>query len=222
MKSLKSSCLKALVLASTLSFSVAFSAENAGCVMGSPVAETKTLVAKILETLKNDQEALHKDFAKVEKDISETLSPKIDINKIALYVTPGTIMKTATADQKEEYNKALLAFFINSYSTAFKSFTKEVSVIVNDLRPGMDKKDTVLVSTVVVMDKSGNPNSKIPVGLVMVRDNANCTWKYVDFCVDNVCAVSNVQSQISSIKAENLVALTKIINDHNQSVLKGM
>lgn len=222
MKSFKSSCLKALILSSALSFSVAFSAENTGCVMGSPVTETKTLVAKILETLKNDQEALHKNFGKVERDISNILSPNIDINQIALYVTPGSIMQTATTDQKADYNKALLDFFINSYSTAFKSFTKEVSVTVNDLRPGMDKKDTVLVSTLVVMDQSGNPNSKIPVGLVMVRDNVACQWKYVDFVVDNISAVSNVQSQIASIKAENLVALTKIINDHNQSVLKGM
>lgn len=227
---------KTWILASALSSSLAFAGETAApaksavsvsapCVIMSPVEQTKIMVAKILNTLTTDQGALNTDFAKVEKDISEIVSPTIDIEKIANYVVPAALMSSATPEEKAEFNKVLLAFFINSYSTAFKSFNpgpNGTTIAVQNLRAGMEQKSTVQVNTVISTDQSGNPSSKIPVALVMVRDEALCAWKYVDFCVDNVCAVSNVQSQIFAIKAKSLEELKKYIDDHNKKVLQGM
>ena len=225
--------LKTLILVSALSSSLVF-AEAAvspvdstapvvvACTWADPVTETKIMVAKLLEVLNKDQSAINNNFAQVEKDISTILSPSIDIGKIAAFVAPGPLMRSATPEENKEFEKVLLAFFINSYSTAFKSFNDKVRVTVNPLRPGMDQKDTVQINTVVVVDESGNPNSMIPVALVLSRDKEACQWKYVDFVVDNISAVSNVQSQIFAMKVKTLVELTAAIQKHNDAVLKGM
>ncbi len=203
------------------SSSASFVPAQAACVIGSPVDKTQLIVTQVLDVLRKDQNAIKNNFAKVEDDISAILASSIDINKIADYVVPATLMQQATPEQRDAVRSVLLKFFISSYSTAFKSFNENVSVTVYPMRAGVELKDTVQVNTAVLTDASGNPNSIIPVALVMTRDSHVCQWNYVDFVVDNISAVSNVQSQIQAIKAKNLVELTEIIQKHNDAVAKG-
>ena len=226
---MKSRCgfvFKALALASALVFSgVSFAAETVPaqvqCAIGSPVDKTQVIVTQVLDVLKKDQQDIKDNFSKVEDDISAILAPSIDINKISDYVVPATLMQQATPEQRDAARSVLLKFFISSYSTAFKSFNENVRVTVYPMRAGVELKDTVQVNTAVLTDASGNPNSIIPVALVMTRDARACQWKYVDFVVDNISAVSNVQSQIQAINAKTLVELTEIIQKHNDAVAKG-
>lgn len=224
--------LQTLLVAGALGFNLALAEGAKGsvdpasaktqCVFGSPTEKTKEMIAKLLDVLKQDQASIKGNFAKVESDVSSVLSPHIDIDKIANFVVPAELMKQATEEERKQFRSVLLTFFISSYSAAFKSFTDKVHVEVSPLRPGMEKRDTLQINTTVFTDDSGNANSMIPVALVLMRDNAACQWKYVDFVVDNISAVSNVQSQIASLKMKSLVELKKYIEDHNNAVAKGM
>lgn len=232
MTSYRAFFLKTCVFISALSSSLAFARDavlptqstepmRVECKWADPVAETNVMVNQLLEVLRNDQSLINTNFPKVEDDIAQILAPKIDIQKIGAFVA-GPLMNSATEAEKRAFEKELLRFFINSYSTAFRSFTQKVRVIVYPMRPGMDKKDTMQVNTVVVTDESGDPNSMIPVALVVTRDKKECQLKYVDFVVDNVTAVGSVQSQIAALNAQSLTALTEKIKQHNDAVLQGM
>ncbi|MBP9726546.1 MAG: ABC transporter substrate-binding protein, partial [Gammaproteobacteria bacterium] len=113
---MKNSCgfvFKALMLAGCLVFSGStFSTETAlpsgasstpvqACDIGSPVDKTQVIVTQVLDVLKRDQQDIKGNFSKVEDDISAILSPSIDINKIADYVVPATLMQQATPEQRD-------------------------------------------------------------------------------------------------------------------------
>lgn len=239
MKLQRNSLLKTLMLVGAFSSSVAFAADSVAtppppppaavaptqqpaCKMSDPVADTKVMVAAILDVLSKDQGAIKGNFLKVEEDISNILSPRIDIARIAAFVAPAVLMKSATPADQLAFQKVLLYFFISSYSTAFSSFNSGVTVTVNPLRAGMEQKETIQINTVVNTDSSGNPNSMIPVALVLTRDPIACQWKYLDFVVDGISGVASVQSQIASIKVKTLPELTSFIQQHNTDVAKGM
>jgi ABC-type transporter MlaC component len=167
--------------------------------------------------LGKDKNKIANNFSAVQEDIQNVLSPKIGIDIMAQFVVPPAIWSAASVSDRSEFNAAFLKFIIGLYSSPLKSFNNQ-TIEVYPSRVDWTAQKRVQINSVIHNPAAGSA-ADIPVSFILQK--SACSWVFVDFVVDNMSGLANIQAQIQSIfksmQSPSLSDLTQVIVKHNAS-----
>lgn len=195
----------------------AISSSSSSCQLMDPQVFTQNAVNQVLGVLTNDKDKISSDFSTVQGDIQTILSPLIGISVMAQFVVPPAIWSAASSDQQAAFEAAFLHFIIGLYSSPLKTFSSQ-TIQVYPARVAWATQQNVQINSVIHNPAAG-PSADIPVSFILQQNG--CSWLFVDFVVDNISALANIQGQIGSIlqnmQKPSLSDLTTVIVKHNAS-----
>jgi len=236
MKSYRRLIFRTLTVASIFGSSVAFAQSTAStaakavvavtaaaantapsCTLMDPQVFTQNAVDQVLGILAKDKTVIGSNFSVVQQDIQGVLSPIIGIEIMSKFVVPSTIWAAAASSDQLAFEDAFLQFNINLYSTPLKDFANQ-TIEVYSSRVDWTTQSRVQINSVIHNPAAG-PGADIPVSFILQKNG--CSWLFIDFVVDNISALANIQQQIQAIlqnlQTPGLAALTAVIAKHNAS-----
>lgn len=214
--------MPSFILAQTTADNVAqaavVSSNTPSCQLMDPQVFTQNAVTQVLAVLTKDKDKMTSDFPTVEKDIQNVLSPLIGISVMAQFVVPPPIWSTASSVEQQAFEVAFLQFIVGLYSSPLKTFTNQ-TIQVYPSRVVWAKQQNVQINS-VIQNPAAGPSADIPVSFILRQKG--CSWLFVDFVVDNISALANIQGQIGSIlqnmQKPSLSDLTAVVSRHNASL----
>jgi phospholipid transport system substrate-binding protein len=196
---------------------VSSTAASTSCKLIDPQVFAQNAVTQVLGVLSQDKSQIGSNFAAVEQDIQTALTPLIGIDIMAQYVVQPGIWSSASATDQAAFKAAFLKFIIGLYSSPLKDFSNQ-TIEVYPSRVAWANQQNVQINSVIHNPAAG-PGADIPVSLILRQQG--CSWLFVDFVVDNISALANIQAQVQSIlqnmKNPGLKDLTAVIVAHNNA-----
>ncbi|MCD8524306.1 MAG: ABC transporter substrate-binding protein [Gammaproteobacteria bacterium] len=188
------------------------------CTLTDPQIFTQNAVDQVLKVIESDKSKISSQFSLVKNDIQHVLIPFIGIRVMSQFVVPPKLWAAATESEQSAFNQSFLEFIINLYSSPLKSFSNQ-TIQVYPSRSSWQTQQRVQINSIIHNPDAGSSNADIPVSFILQKND--CSWQFIDFVVDNISALANIQSQIQSIlhNIDNpkLSDLTDVIKKHNAS-----
>lgn len=228
----QSTIFKTLVLASVLSSSVvvaqnspstaatvavaaAATSSSPSCALMDPQVFTQNAVNQVLGVLNNDKSEITSNFPAVQNDIQNVLKPLIGIDAMVGFVVSSNLWSQASPAEQAAFEVAFLQYIIGLYSSPLKKFDQQIIEVYKVRGTWGAPGQNVQINTMIHNPAAG-PSADIPVSFILQQNG--CTWLFVDFVVDGISAMSNIQQQIQSIvqnmQNPRLSDLTKVIVAH--------
>ncbi len=194
---------------------VAATAVVASCAQQNPQNFIQGTVDQVLNILQADAAEMTSNFPKIQQDIANYLQPLIGIQVMSQFVVPGPLWSGASVSDQTAFQSAFFNYIVNTYSSAFQQYSpQQQSIQVFPPRTWQCGQTNNVQVNLLIVNKA-NSAGNIPISFILMP-NAN-SWLLIDFIVSNVDAISNIQSQIQSMNAATLAALTVAISNHNAS-----
>lgn len=204
---------------SNISLAASESEATIKCTLTDPQIFTQNAVDQVLKVIESDKNQISSNFSQVKNDIQHVLSPFIGIRVMSQFVVPPKLWASATESEQAAFNQSFLEFIINLYSSPLKSFSNQ-TIQVYPSRSSWQTQQRVQINSIIHNPDAGSSNADIPVSFILQKND--CSWQFIDFVVDNISALANIQSQIQSIlhNIDNpkLSDLTDVITKHNASL----
>ena len=171
----------------------------------------------VIAVLKQNQESIQSDVNKVQSSVETALKPYIAIRQMCSFAA-GPIFDNAPEEDQLAFEDEFYAFIAKLYGGALSSFTTQ-TVTVHPSRDEAWKTAQRVQVNSVIKNTDGSPD--IPVQFVL--DKTNCSWMFLDFIVENISAMANIQSQLRSLiqnGSSTLPDLTAILEKKNKETSK--
>lgn len=182
------------------------SAEDAALTMLKQVTDEMTT------TLTQQQAAIKKDPNEIVRIIDKVILPHIAIADMSKAVL-GRHWRTATPQQRQNFQDAFETWAVLSYSAAFLHYTDQ-KIEFGKVTPIGNKGDREQINTRI--KQTDGPDIVVNYRLL----NKNGEWKVYDINVENVSLVNSFRSQVSSQISQK--GLDAVIADINKRNAKGL
>ena len=172
--------------------------------LNAPQKVIKDLSDQIYQQLNDNKEELLNERQNIFTLVDTVIEPRLDVNKISRLVL-GKYWRTATEEQKEQFQKEFKALLINTYATAFNEFT-EWTIHFTPMKLPSEKKRVIVKSEII-------QPSKPPVAVnYRMSLNQEGEWKAYDVIIEGISMVTNYKGSFaSSIKESG--GLDNVIRD---------
>jgi len=182
-----------LVLSTSLAFA---ETTDAAASVEKPSVFMSKIVNAVVDRLKQDDSIQH-DAKSAQDYIVTLLDQYVDVSFMAQYIAGPSLMKSASSSDQTAFDQALTRWVANLYYGAFKLYDpSKTKISIYPVRGDYQTAKTVMVHSVV---KQSNA-SQISVDYRCRRDGN--TWKVYDLCVDNICVLQNLRSQVGQISKD--------------------
>ncbi len=178
----------------------------------SPVELLKRTSDEVIRILKDEQEQLKTDSARVYQIVDDYILPHLDdvsMAKLAL----GKNWRVASNDQKIEFVNQFRALLVRTYSASLLEFSDQ-TIRFFPLKAA-DEDTKVLVKSEVL--QSGGPS--VPIAYRMrLKDDA---WKVYDVSIDGVSLVTSYRGTFAQeMRKGGMKGLLKMLQDKNAGVVQ--
>ncbi|MCW8963115.1 MAG: ABC transporter substrate-binding protein [Gammaproteobacteria bacterium] len=183
---------------------------NAGDTGAGPKAVVEKAANDVISTLDNEGESIRNDPDKVYGLVNELILPHFDFDKMSYFVL-GKVWKTASEQQKLDFQNEFKQLLINTYTTALLEFSSEEKIIYKDVKVSPKNKNVAIVPT-EIRQKGTNP---IDVTYRMYRTGDQ--WRIYDVIIDGVSLVTNYRANFAGeVRSNGLDGLIRSLGEHNQ------
>jgi len=166
---------------------------------------------RMIDSLKNKGDELHKNPQLIYKLVNEIILPHFDFEHMSQLVL-GKYWNRISADEKKQFIKEFQLLLVRTYGTAMSDYSNEVINFLPFRNDG--NADDVTVKT-EVEQRGGFP---IPIDYSLFKKQGE--WKVYDVAIDNVSLVVNYRTSFSSeIKQSGITALIKKLRTRNEQDL---
>ena len=143
----------------------------------------------LYEILKNNKEKLN-DRDYIFQLVNEVLEPRVDLDKVSKLVL-GKYWRTATTEQRIQFQHEFKGLLVNTYATAFKEFDEWT---VQFLPMTLDQADKhVIVKTEIIQP------SRPPIAInYRMAINKEGEWKAYDVIIEGISMVTNYKSSFAT------------------------
>lgn len=174
--------MKQLVVASALSFSMAFSVQAAQA----PNQFVEQVANSTLDAIKANTEARNGNIAAINQIVNQHIMPHTNLEKTTRLAT-GAPWRKATPEQKQQLVQAFKGTLIRTYSGAFKKVSNSTKITFQPFRGDANAKDVVVRSTITGAGE--------PVSVDYRLEKSGDSWKIYDFNVENIWLIENYKNQ---------------------------
>ncbi|MEE9412457.1 MAG: ABC transporter substrate-binding protein [Methylococcales bacterium] len=146
--------------------------------------------------------------------VEEVLRPHVDQHRISALAL-GKFWKTATPQQRADFEKEFKSTMVRLYSTAYASY-KDWSIDYLPLRLKADDKKTIVK---IKVNRSGGQ----PVAISYRMVNRAGQWKVYDIIIEGISLVTNYRNQFKGIIVDgggSVQALIDHLAKKNRAALK--
>jgi phospholipid transport system substrate-binding protein len=172
-------------------------------------ALVKDTSERILAKLREENETIEHNPARVYELVDEIVLPHFDFAKMSSWVL-GRYWRKASPEQKQRFTNEFRQLLVRTYSKALAD-NKDSEIIFHPLRAEKDAKD-VIVRTEVEQD-SGFP-LEITYSMYLDKQGA---WKVYDVNIDGISLVANYRTSFSNeIRQSGLDELIAKLEKRNQ------
>jgi ABC-type transporter MlaC component len=154
------------------------------------------IVGNVVDKLTADAK-LKNDANEMQEYIVSLLTEDADIQFMSNYIVGPKLIAAASATGKTEFNAALTGWIADLYYGAFKLYDpKTTKISIYPVRVNYQTSETVIVHSTVSQEGSS------PISVDYRCRRKNSVWKLYDLCVDNICVLGNLRSQVTQIVKE--------------------
>lgn len=183
-------------------------AAYASSVQGDPVGLLKYIADNMISELRSNQATLKTKPEIVYQLAYRYVVPYADLGEMSKHVLPPRVWNSASAAQREQFQKEFTRLVIRTYASALTSY-KDQQV---HFFPVRDSGNNVEVKSEITSSSS----SPISVVYRLVRSDGK--WKVYDMSVEGVSLISSFRSQFADILASsNLDGLLSRLSQHNMN-----
>lgn len=175
-----------------------------------PKAVVEKAANDVISTLDTEGESIRNDPDKVYSLVNELILPHFDFDKMSYFVL-GKVWKTASEQQKLDFQNEFKQLLINTYTTALLEFSSEEKIIYKDVKVSPKNKNVAIVPTEI---RQKGTNS-IDVTYRMYRTGDH--WRIYDVIIDGVSLVTNYRANFAGeMRSNGLDGLIRSLSEHNQ------
>ncbi|MGH8505368.1 MAG: MlaC/ttg2D family ABC transporter substrate-binding protein [Stenotrophobium sp.] len=179
--------LSGLVCALAFSFGVQAAAPAA---TATPDDTIKVAVNNLQTLLQKNHDKYQADKPLFYKAVDDSVTPVFDVPYIAQLVL-ARHWRTATADQRSQFQAAFKDMLIRSYANALLEYYSSVKVDWQPVHMDAGATDATVNSRLLRPDKQ-------PVSIGFSTHLVNGAWKVYDISVENISLVTNFRAQFNS------------------------
>lgn len=154
-----------------------------------PEAFIRETAENMLQEIDGKREAIRQDAAVAEEIVERTLLPHVDVDYISRLVL-ARHWRSASPEQREEFQDAFYQFLLKSYSSGLAEFTDERFKVL-PLRGEVDQRRTI-VQTEVYRDNG----TAVPVAFTLRWSDDG--WKLYDVIIEGISYVRNYRTDFNT------------------------
>lgn len=195
-----------LCLTSTVGIAAGLPPQAAGT---TPEAMIEQTTAQVLDSLKNDREALQAHPGRIYRLIEKEILPHFDFDHMSRWVL-GRYWRNASAQQRSAFEQQFRDLLVNTYGDALLNYSGQT---VTYLPTRGDPKSGEVVVRARLHNMDGGPDIPLDYRL----NNEKGQWRVVDVSIDGVSLVTNYRETFAGqIQREGLNGLIRHLAEHNK------
>jgi len=175
-----------------------------------PKAVVEKAANDVISTLDNERDSIRNDPDKVYSLVNELILPHFDFDKMSYFVL-GKAWKTASEQQKLDFQNEFKQLLINTYTTALLEFSTEEKILYKDVKVSPKNNNVAIVPTEI------RQKGTAPIGVTYRMYRTEGQWRIYDVIIDGVSLVTNYRANFAGeVRSNGLDGLISSLNEHNR------